>query len=243
MRVPLFIIGKLIVLPLIFLLFSSSIAQSSYTNKRLGFSIELPAGWYVINESDSQDIFFDTVSNGKTFLSVLRHQIDTNIEESYWTKFHFLMYLSITQEWADPWGTILALDSSQSSTIDGTWAPQAFAQFVSLDSVNSNWAEYIMFTAKYRGGYEIYAIGDTLDLKSRGGTYSQIFQTISFSAPSSIKVNRKLSYKMVTDKYDQKIFDLSGRYVSSFLLNRNCSAVFIKNKESFVNNIRSCRGR
>ncbi len=212
-------------------------AQTAYTNKKLGYSLMLPENWYALNTSDSQDIFFDVSSSGRTYLSVVRHKIDTNTTETYWTKFHFLMYISTTQEWEDPWGTILALDSSQDCTIDGGWAPQAFAQFFSLDSINSTWSEYIIFTARYGGGYELYAIGDTLDLKTKGAAYSQILNSVTFSQPSSIKINRKVqSFEIISGRYEQGIFDLSGRSFSSFPLNkRRSTVVIIKNRDSFIN--------
>jgi len=224
---------------LLFLVFIfSGNAQTAYTNSRLGYTIMLPENWYAINTSDSQDVFFDLNSSGQTYLSIVRHQIDSGTTEWYWTKFHFLMYLSTTQEWEDPWGTILALDSSQNSIVDGVWAPQAFAQFLSLDS--SSWSEYIMFAAKYQGGYEFYAVGDTLDLKTKGSTYSQILQSVTFSPVSSIKkITRNFKeHGTVFDRDEKKIYTLSGRCFPSSMLNRKSTSVIVKNRSLFINKMR-----
>lgn len=227
-----------LILLLLALIFSGD-AQTAYTNSRLGYTIVLPENWYAINTSDSQDVFFDLNSNGQTYLSIVRHQIDSGTTELYWTKFHFLMYLSTTQEWEDPWGTVLALDSSQNSSIDGVWAPQAFAQFLSLDSINSSWAEYILFAAKHRSGYELYAIGDTLDLKTKGTTYSQILQSVTFSPASSIKISRNFKeHGTVFGIDDQKMFTLSGRCFPSFMLNKKSTSVIVKNRSLFINKMR-----
>ncbi len=224
---------------LFFLLIFSGSAQMPYTNSKLGYTIMLPENWHVINSSDSQDVFFDLNSSGETYLSIVRHQIDSGTTDFYWTKFHFLMYLSTTQEWEDPWGTILALDSSQSSTIDGAWAPQAFAQFISLDSVNGSWGEYIIFTARYQGGYELYAVGDTLDLKNKGASYSQILQSVTFSPAVSIKISRNFKeHATVFSRDDQKMFTLSGRYFPSCMLNKKSTSVIIKNRGLYINKMR-----
>jgi hypothetical protein len=233
----LFGIRSIVLLFLIFIF--SADAQTTYTNSRLGYTIMLPENWYVINTSDSQDVFFDINSSGQTYLSIVRHQIDSGTIETYWTKFHFLMYLSTTQEWEDPWGTILALDSSQTSTIDGAWAPQAFAQFFTLDSINNSWSEYIIFVAKYRSGYELYAIGDTLDLKTKGAEYSQILQSVTFFPASSIKISRDFKeHGTVFSRDEQRMFTLSGRYFPSFMLNKKATSVIITNRGLLINKIR-----
>lgn len=230
-------IHSLILLFLVFVF--SADAQTPHTNSRLGYTIMLPENWYAINTSDSQDVFFDLNSSGQTYLSIVRHQIDSGTTEPYWTKFHFLMYLSTTQEWEDPWGTILALDSSENSTVDEVWAPQAFAQFFSLDNINSSWAEYIIFVARYRGGYELYAVGDTLDLKTKGAAYSQILQSVTFSPASSIKISRNFKkHGTVFGRDEQKMFTLSGRYFPSLMLNKKSTSVIIKNRGLFINKIR-----
>ncbi len=224
---------------LFFVLIFSGNTQTAYTNSKLGYTIMLPENWYVINTSDSQDVFFDLNSNGQTYLSIVRHQIDSGTTELYWTKFHFFMYLTTTQEWEDPWGTILALDSSQNSIIDGEWAPQAFAIFYTLDSINSSWSEYTIFTARYRGGYELYAIGDTLDLKNNGSTYSQILQSVTFSAVPTKKIARNFKeHGTAFGRDEQKMYTLSGRCFPSSMLNKKSTSVIVKNRGLFINKMR-----
>lgn len=222
---------------LISLSFFSSIAEVNYTNTKLGFSLTLPENWQVLNASDSQDIFFDATSDGKTFLSIVHHRIDDTILETNWTRYHFWMYLSVTEQWEDPWGTVLALDSSQSCIVDQVWAPQAFAQFFTLEE--EHWSEFIMFTAKFHSGYEIYAIGDTLDLKNNGSKYSQIMQTVTFSDVSPVfKVVRNKDLKIVRYAFENMNFDLFGRLVPEFKGKNKSTIVIMRNKTKFINDMR-----
>lgn len=227
-------------LMMLFSIYSLAMADTTYTNVSCGYSIVLPDTWQVINASDSQDIFFDANSDGKTFISVVHHRISDTTLETDWSRFHYIMYLSVTQEWEDPWGTILALDSSQTSLIDQTWAPQAFAQFVALNDTDYDyWSEYIMFTAKYHSGYEIYAIGDTLDLKTNGGIYSQIMFSLTFSDASPVFKNvRKPNFRIIANDFDKKTFDLFGRIIPENTIKNKSTMLYIRNRIKVVNNIR-----
>lgn len=211
-------------------------AATTFINSKAGYSISLPDNWYGFNESDSQDVFYSLTSGSKSYLSILHQKISPGTTESDWTRFHYIMYLTITEAWEDPWGTILAFDSSQNSTVNQTWAPQAYAQFVSLDSNVSNWAEYIIFTAKNGIGYELTAIGDTLDLKNNGAAYSQILQSITFCTPSAVlKYAAKKHFQHQTDN---RIFDILGRNIPSARLNNKNTLVLIRSRKHYINNMR-----
>lgn len=238
MKSPFFSLSIYISLVLI-LMQSIVIAEKTHSNAKAGYSIQLPDNWYPFSASDSQDVFYDLNSEGKTYLSVAWHKIDQSVTESDWTKFHFLMYLTVTEEWENPWGTILALDSSQSSLVAGLWAPQAFVQFTSVDSVTENWSEYIIFTAKNHYGYELYATGDTTDVLANSALYSQIFHSATFFTPSPI-LKRVLIRNHSTQpvKYDKMIFDLFGRHIPDYNQVKSNSLIIIRNRNTFINNLR-----
>jgi hypothetical protein len=226
----------------IFLPIRSSIAQTTYKNNQAGYTIVLPQDWYYFQESDSQDIFYDINGSAQSYLSVVYHPVADGTTELDWTNFHYIMYLTITTEWEDPWGSILAMDSSQSSTVGSVWAPQAFAQFYTLDTATNNkyWSEYIIFTAQSRIGYELYAIGDTSDIKANGATYSEILHSITFSKPSAAirKNSNSRRYTIISPYQRVKTFDLCGRIISSAIPARKTPMVLIKNKSRYLSNLR-----
>lgn len=215
-----------------------STATTIYKNSKAGYTVELPDDWYVLTESDSQDVFYNLNTGSQSYISVFHHQISQNLTGIDWTRYHYMAYLIVAEEWEDPWGSIVAIDSSQSCMVDSTWAPQAYVQFVSLDS-NGNyidWVDHTTFTAKNGIGYELTVTSDTLDFTTNGATYLQILQSINFITPSSVL--KPFVRKSKPIKADYRVFDILGRSVPSLKLQNKNAMILVRNRSHFINNMK-----
>jgi hypothetical protein len=119
---------------------------------------------------------------------------------------------------------VLYFDSSATCMQDSLWAPEAFSQFYALDTQVGAWNEYMRFAAAAQYGYELYAIGDTTDMKANVGLYVAIIRFVKilnkdlvtllhFPAPHR---GRSVSYlEMPMASSLTRITDLLGKRIVS----------------------------
>lgn len=159
----------------------------------LGYSIELPAGWLIENDTTNKDLIYDTSQTRPSYLAVVAHPwTDAEFAScSSWTSSHFTSYLITARYGVDPWGGVRIFDST--ATQDGRWAPYIYAQFFASDTGTVTWAEYVVYTSTKYTGYEMYAIGDTADMDANLALYGGILQTVQL-ADTQLSIDSSPNY-------------------------------------------------
>ena len=164
-----------------------TIADTTIVNSTMGFSAYLPDNWVATQVSDSHVTFNDTKFTYNSQIVIKKHNI--NVVDfplaTNWTRAHFIAYLMVVNYSYDPFGTILYFDSTSNSQQDSLWAPEAFSEFYTIDTSLGSWNEYMRFTESGTSGYELYAIGDTADMKQNIGMYMAIIRLIQIENKSS----------------------------------------------------------
>ncbi|MBD3314277.1 MAG: hypothetical protein GF344_00690 [Chitinivibrionales bacterium] len=210
---------KYALLTIVFVLLSGAWWQSSgeHYSSPLGYTIDLPEGWVAIQESDTQDIFFDTSQSPNSYLSVVSHawQSDKWTEDESWTRSHLIGYLITAEHGANPWGDVVFYDSTASATLGDLWAPEVYTKFYWADTTTKAWAEYIIFASRNQVGYELYAVGDTTDMNNNGPVYSAILRSVNILPKSSTR-----RHVIITNRHTHRSptafrFDLLGRRLSA----------------------------
>ncbi len=158
-------------------------ADTTITSTPLGISAYLPDNWIATTAGDTAITFMDTTFTYRSQITCKKQTInatDYPSEES-WTRAHFIAYLLIVQYSYDPFGAVLYFDSSETCKQDSLWAPEAFSEFFTIDTALGTWNEYVRYTVSGSNGYQIYAIGDTADMKLNIGMYMAIINMIEFT--------------------------------------------------------------
>jgi hypothetical protein len=214
-------------------------ADTTITNSSIGFSAYLPANWTAVQVSDSQVKLYDTTYSFRSQIMIKKHlrsTVDFPVSLD-WTRAHFIAYLLVTQYSYDPFGAVLYFDSSSNTTQNTQWAPEAFSEFYTIDTETGSWNEYIRFTESNSYGYELYAIGDTTDMKQNIGTYAAIIKMITINdLPVSVVANvRSPQYRhTVSTKSIQNtgIYTLTGKRCNGTSL--NAAACYMRTRTPFM---------
>ena len=167
------------------------IADTTITNTALGFSAYLPDNWIATQVNDTHAVFNDTTFTYRSQVVIKRHlrNVADFSQPTDWTRAHFIAYLLVVQYSWDPFGAVLYFDSTANCKQDSLWAPEAFSEFYTIDTILGSWDEYMRYTASGDYGYELYAIGDTADMKKNIGMYMAIIRYIHLnSQPSAVTV-------------------------------------------------------
>jgi hypothetical protein len=191
-----------------------------------GYSIFLPENWIKITRNDTQDIFYDSTFAHKSRLSIVTCAIDSSIYDtpSAWARAHFIAYKTFIDLDCYPFGAVLYWDTASNVRQDSLWACELYARFFSFDTAMFAWDEYVRFTASGGRGYEIYALGDTVDMKTNIGLYGAIIQAIEIINPitnlavidqKNIWRNGGTLYRRQNFPADwaRYVYDLSGRNI------------------------------
>ena len=214
MKITNFIIGVLAST----LLFANSIADTTITNSAIGISAYLPDNWTASQASDTGIFFSDTTFTYRSQIVIKKYPINQADYPSAtdWTRAHFIGYLLVVQYSFDPFGAVLYFDSSATCKQDSLWAPEAFSEFYTIDTVLGAWDEYIRFTESGSNGYEIYAIGDTADMKQNIGLYMAIIRFVHIDKKNNqaTAAGRNLlchSFTIAQAPVSSATFDLLGK--------------------------------
>ncbi|MBN1306317.1 MAG: hypothetical protein JXA18_00265 [Chitinispirillaceae bacterium] len=212
----------------ILFIYSLATADTTITSTALGISAYLPDNWIAVPAGDTCVTFSDTTFTYCSQITCKKHTINTDDYPSAtsWTRAHFIAYLLVVQYSYDPFGAVLYFDSSAACTQDSLWAPEAFTEFYTIDTALGAWNEYMRYTESGACGYEIYAIGDTADMKQNIGMYMAIIRMIRINDKAALLINAGLDFPRNSFFIEKAtapsgIFDLLGkkRRVTSNLLN------------------------
>jgi len=179
------------------LILGSTFADTTVDLLAIGCSVILPDNWTVEqnNSSTTQYYLYDTTATYKATCSVVRHARNTTDfpTNNDWTRGHYNAYLLLARFSYEPRGVVLYTDSSQNRTQNGSWAPETYCQFYSTDTslADYSWGEFTKYASTGNYGYEMYAIGDTLDLALNIGLYVAILRSITF--PGNAKVSGRFA--------------------------------------------------
>jgi hypothetical protein len=211
-----------------FLLLGIASADTTLVDTKLDYSVYLPNNWIREVTSDSQHFFFDSTYRYPSQLSIRRYAIDTTLYSSAdeWTYAHFTAYRLYVQYSVDPAGVIFYYNADSTVRQGSCPAAELYAVFFSSDTSIGAWAEYVRFSAYGRSGYELYAIGDTLDMASHIGFYAAILQGVRFfsadpvayprSFYSAVARNQEALSPLVCDPLGRKIrAAMISKYLSS----------------------------
>jgi hypothetical protein len=167
-------------------------AARDYADQNLGYTVHLPDNWVVDATDPSKHLFYDSTGTASGLLSIARYQRNaTDFPTSReWTQAYFIAYIVAVDYSIDPWGTVLYLDSSDASTQNSLWAPEAYSRFYSLDTTLGTWDEYLRYTAAGSYGYELAALSDTADMAANIGLYAALLQSVSLPGDDEVSVKR-----------------------------------------------------
>ena len=160
----------------------------------LGYSILLPEGWELTTTKENQDIWTYTDLKFNSALSIVRHPIDKSefATPEEWTRAHFVAYKLVAETSQEPYGGVIVSDSSHERILpNGSWAPACYAVFLSATD-DFAWEEFSVFSAHGDYGYEMYAIGDTLDMQKNIFDYAGILSTVNLSKGSRLYTSIKM---------------------------------------------------
>lgn len=164
---------------LLFVLFTtnSSYSDTTFVNNHLGYKAYLPDNWVMEVKSDSQHYFFDTTDEYGALLSIVRHTKDATYDSpEAWTRANFIAYKMYMDYY--PFGTVLFTDTAETEKQGDHWATEMYLRFYTDDTANYSWDEYVRYTATQNYGWELYAIGDTVDLSTNIGFYGAVLKII-----------------------------------------------------------------
>lgn len=156
-------------------------ADKIITDSALGYSIYLPQDSWVRYVADSNHHqFYDSTGVYRSQLSIVRHSYSPTIYPAAqdWTRANFIAYKLVVEYSVDPFGALLYYDTASTVRQDSLWATESYATFFTLDTAIGAWSEYTRFTANKMNGYELYAIGDTADMRKNIGIYAGLIQLI-----------------------------------------------------------------
>ncbi|MBN1576803.1 MAG: hypothetical protein JW913_09640 [Chitinispirillaceae bacterium] len=200
------------------LCYSRAAADTTITSTAMGISAYLPDNWVAVTAGDTGITFQDTTFVYRSQITCKKHAItaDDYASATGWTRAHFIAYLLVAQYSYDPFGAVLYFDSSAACMQDSLWAPEAFTEFYTIDTVLGAWNEYMRYTEAGSNGYEIYAIGDTADMKQNIGMYMGMIRMIDIdkSANMMSPVRRNFprnSFMIEKTASSSGIFDLLGK--------------------------------
>lgn len=149
------------------------------TDEQIGYTLDLPDNWVQSKVDATQNIFEDTSGTYQSMIVIVKYDfseetIFTSADE--WTRANFISYAFSVD--ADPFSVMAFYDTVDAKQNESIWAADAFSQFFSIDTVLSDWAEYIRFAASGTNGYEIYAIGPMDDMDVNIGFYLAVIENI-----------------------------------------------------------------
>jgi hypothetical protein len=205
------------------ILFIIGISQADTTIAvhSLNYSVYLPDNWILDEKSDTQHVFYDTTYAYHGLVSIVRYKYDKSVYPTGddWSRASFIAYMLVAEYSWDPWGAILYCDSSALSKQQDLWAPEAYAQYYTLDTALDAWAEYIRYPASGEYGYDLYAISDTTDLAVNIGFYAAIIQLIRLedTVTEIISMPDNYLYPQYLQSQNREttlFYDLLGRKIS-----------------------------
>jgi hypothetical protein len=168
-------------------------ADKIITDSALGYSIYLPQDSWVRHVADStHHQFYDSTGVYRSQISIIRHPRDPAVYPAPqdWTRANFIAYKLVVEYSVDPFGAMLYYDTASTVRQDSLWATESYATFFILDTTIGAWSEYTRFTANDRFGYELYAIGDTADMRKNIGIYAGLIQLIKLKKDASVRILR-----------------------------------------------------
>ncbi len=208
--------------PLFFLL-AIQLAYSStiVTDTELNYSIFLPENWVHRVVSPQHHRFYDTTGNYRSQINLIRHSF-CNYDyptSKDWTMVNFIAYELTVKNVHNPLGIFLYGDSSSSLIQpDSLQAAEIYARFCYLDESPLYWEEFVRFAATDTFGYEMYVLGDTLDMQNNVGFYAAIIQDIHLPGETMDQNTAIFSGRQTAPPFDRRqaaqvLFDLKGRKV------------------------------
>jgi len=159
--------------------FTVIVHAETFSDARMGYSVDLPQNWTRIVTTDSQHIFADTSGQFKSEVAIVKHDFTSSLTldtPEDWTRANFIAYAFSVD--ADAFSVLSFYDTVSAKQNGTLWAADAYSYFFDPDTSIGNWAEYIRFTATGKRGYEIYALGPMDDMDSNVVTYAQIIENI-----------------------------------------------------------------
>jgi hypothetical protein len=166
-------------------------ADTTMTVTSLDYQIYLPDNWIKSVVNDSQHIFYDTTATTTALISLVRYHINRSTfpAANDWQRASFIASMLVAEYSYDPWGAVLYYDSSATSKQQNYWAPEIYTEYFTTDTSLDSWSEYVRYTSTASYGYELYAIGDTLDIAENIGLYAGIIRMIQLEISKTIIVH------------------------------------------------------
>ncbi|MBF0430561.1 MAG: hypothetical protein HQK83_04745 [Fibrobacteria bacterium] len=203
---------------IIILLFTSTYS-ATISDEAFGYSIDLPSNWIRNQVNDSHHVFLDTSATYASIICIRQFPISQTeyATPDEWTRINYMAYLMAVKFSEYPFGTVLYFDSSLVRTKQGNWAPEAWSMLIPVDSTPP-YSEFMVITSAAGKGYEIYALGDTIDLHSNIETYINIIDGIKLSPKETSDIKKLYFRDIAVQSADQNLpvlyYDLKGRRVS-----------------------------
>lgn len=166
-------------------------ADKIISDATLGYSIYLPQDSWVRHIADStHHQFYDSTGVYRSQISIVRHPRNPAIYPmpQDWTRANFIAYKLVVEYSVDPFGALVYYDTAATVRQDSLWATESYATFFILDTTIGAWSEYTRFTANEQYGYELYAIGDTTDMRKNIGIYAGLIQLIKLKKDASVSI-------------------------------------------------------
>ena len=209
------------IITVLLLLFSFGLFAEDFkriVDEDLNYTIYIPLSWIQEKVSPVRHRFYDTTGNYRSIISIKRHSFRKeefpNPED--WTIVNFISYELSVRYSHNPVGVIFYADSSSSLRQGELRAAEAYARFCYLEEPPLWWEEYIRFAATDTVGYEIYALGDTADMKENVAFYAAIIQSIILPKESTsvvFSLSDHQAYNPGVIGSHLRTFDLKGRVV------------------------------
>lgn len=155
--------------------------DTTIVSDNLNYSAYLPDNWERIEYNDSVHLFKDISKSYNSLVGLIRTSLDTSVFDSAadWSRASFIAYKLFVDNTIEPSAVAFYYDSSKTSIQkDSLWAPELYAEFYSADTELDSWAEYVRFAATDKYGYELFVLGDTLDMATNIGFYAAIIRSI-----------------------------------------------------------------
>lgn len=211
-------------------------ADKIISDPTLGYSIYLPAdSWVRVVKSATHHQFYDTTFTNKSQVSIVRHSYasaDFPTPES-WTRANFIAYKLCVEYSFNPFGAMLYYDTAATVRQGISWATESYAAFMTIDTGLGAWSEFTRYTARNGYGWELYAIGDTADMKKNIGLYAGIIRLITLPGDTGTDIvrrtGRSVSLEPVAATRSGVVFDPMGR--SRAIVSRRLAApsgIFIR---------------
>lgn len=193
---------------------SSLCLGGAISDAYLGYTITVPTNWMQVKSKPLQHHFRDSTSQYKSQISIVLHGIDKAAYPTpeSWTQAQFIAYKLSVETSVYPFGAVTYFDSSRTTRLSGLWAPEAFSILYPADGTPT-YCEFVRYCAMGDFGYEIYAIGDSLDMLNRVDYYADIIATLKLTAPSAgIAIRRAIrDPRAAATGTFLEVFDAAGR--------------------------------